>query len=353
MERCPVVATSARGFTLMELLIAMSLTLVITGAALTAFLNARTANDTAAQLLEMNDGLRAAADLVVRDLIQAGQGLPAGKVIDKPNGGGAIAIERPGPPESGLTFPVTETVFPAVMTGAGLGPDYQAPDGGAGPATDVITLLYVDSQFDGLACTITPNGRTIPVFPNASQGGARITGPNVSDPIAAGDLVLITGSEAASGSALLYVTQVQGQSVHADEDDPMGLNQHDASDGTIMQLLPSPASATRAVLSRVRMLTYYIDNATDPPRLMRQLNYNTPRVVAFGIDNLQVSYDLADGVNNPTNVESPESPSQIRKVNLHLSARSRRPLASTRQFLRNSISTQVALRSLAFVDRYR
>jgi hypothetical protein len=100
------------------------------------------------------------------------------------------------------------------------------------------------------------------------------------------------------------------------------------------------------------MLTYYVDTTTEPPRLMRQINYNAPRAVAVGIDNMQLSYDIADGINNPTNVKAPANPNQIRKVNLYLSARSR-TRARSGQFLRNSLATQIALRSLAFVDRYQ
>jgi hypothetical protein len=47
------------------------------------------------------------------------------------------------------------------------------------------------------------------------------------------------------------------------------------------------------------------------------------------------------------------SPNQIRKANLMVSGRSRIPMRGTRQFFRNRLFTQVSLRSLAFVDRYR
>lgn len=344
------------GFSLAEMLVALALSLVVVGAALTAAQNARRANELATQLLDMNGGLRAAMDLMVRDLIQVGQGLPAGRVIEKPTGAGATPVRRPGPPAARLTFDTAAPVFSAVTVGAGLGPAYREPDasGGTvtGPATDIVTLLYVDNRFDGITCTITPSARVIAVSPNPAAGGARISGPSVSDPLVAGDLIMVTGSNAASGSALAVVTRVAGQSVHLDADDPMNLNQMSgAADGTLMQLLPTPARATSAALSRVRMVTYFLDTAPDTPRLMRQINYNPPRTVAVGVDNLQVSYDLADGVNNPTNVKAPAVPNQIRKVNLYLSARSRRR-GPDGQFLRNSLATQVALRSLAFVDRY-
>ena len=40
-------------------------------------------------------------DLVVRDLLQVGQGLPDGRVIGVPNGAGSAPIIRPGPAAAG------------------------------------------------------------------------------------------------------------------------------------------------------------------------------------------------------------------------------------------------------------
>jgi len=74
------------------------------------------------------------------------------------------------------------------------------------------------------------------------------------------------------------------------------------------------------------------------------------------VENLQITFDLVDGVTNPTNVDTPpvtNSSNQIRKANLFLSARSQDVNPQTKQFFRNTMATQVGLRSLSFVDRYR
>ena len=72
---------------------------------------------------------------------------------------------------------------------------------------------------------------------------------------------------------------------------------------------PTPFLNTTA--TRVRMISYYIDNTdTAHPRLVRRINNGSPTsfdntsgtTVAFDIDNLQISYDIADGVTNPANV---------------------------------------------------
>ena len=97
----------------------------------------------------------------------------------------------------------------------------------------------------------------------------------------------------------------------------MGLNQRGADAGTIMQLNPTPGADFTAQLTRMRMVTYYIDNANpDQPRLVRRVNMNPGRVVAVGLDNLQFSYDLVDGITNPTNQDDPATPNQVRKINI-------------------------------------
>jgi hypothetical protein len=87
---------------------------------------------------------------------------------------------------------------------------------------------------------------------------------------------------------------------------------------------------------------------------MRRVNYDAERLIGYGVDGLQVTWDLVDGVTNPANVDAPEPPNtphQIRKANLQLTARAVDP--GTGEPLRATLTTQVSLRSLAFVDRYR
>ena len=89
--------TDTRGFTLTELLVGMLLTLVVTGGALMAFTQSMRMTDMARLRLGMGDQVRIGLDLMTRDFIQIGNGLPNGKVMPVPNGGAATAIHRPGP----------------------------------------------------------------------------------------------------------------------------------------------------------------------------------------------------------------------------------------------------------------
>ena len=70
-----------QGFTLVELLVTMAITTVILGATMAAMTDAIKATESATQITDMNNGLRTAMDLMVRDMLQVGQGLPGGRAI--------------------------------------------------------------------------------------------------------------------------------------------------------------------------------------------------------------------------------------------------------------------------------
>jgi hypothetical protein len=112
------------------------------------------------------------------------------------------------------------------------------------------------------------------------------------------------------------------------------------------------------------MITYYLDATTDPkhPMLMRAVNFNTPQPVAETVENLQFSYNFADGT-TPAPVSQPGVPTvplptgdnenQIRSVNVNLGARSATAAASTGKYVRTNMATQVALRSMAYFNTYK
>ncbi len=335
----------------------MTVSLAIMGATFSAFQHAMRISEVATQSTDTNATLRSALDMVVRDLIQVGQGLPSGKVIPLPSGAGSTPVVRPGPTGSNLTFPypASQNVLSAITPGADLGPDVP----GTTTATDLLTAVYVDSLFDPTTCQLAPDGAAMTV-----------TSPT---PIEAGDLLMFTN---ALGTAMQIVTSRAGlplQTVAFATGDPLNLNQRGAASGTVMDLQSPPGVFPQTTVSRLRMVTYYLDTAGATPELIRCLNAECVvdphgrRTVAFGIENLQFTYDLVDGSINPTNVQMSDadlagggacgatacSPNQVRKVNLFIAARSRQTLAVTSQPFRNSLATQVSLRSLALVDGYR
>ncbi len=374
-----------RGFSLVELLVTMAITLVIMGATMTALGDAWKANDSASLITGLNTGLRVAMDVVVRDTLQVGQGLPTGRIITIPSGAGATAIRLPGFPGTNYTLPAGATEVSAVIPGPGRGPIVN------GQVTDMITTFAADSAFENRQLTALTNNsmavaltRTapLPAIPN----GANITDGGADD-IDAGDLIMLTRGAL---SALVQVTsQPTNQTITFAGGDSLNLNQTVAADGTVREyrdLDPTAGTDNEAIVpatgtlqsraTRIRMITYYIDATTDPlrPRLVRRVNNGHPTTfnnalgtaVAFDVENLQITYDLADGAVNPTNIRMTAADmlpnggcgaiacdaERIRKVNVLLSARARRPMRVSRQVFRNSLLTQISLRSLAFVDRY-
>jgi prepilin-type N-terminal cleavage/methylation domain-containing protein len=68
---------SDAGFSLPEVMVAMTIMLFVLAGTFTAMNNAMRADRTAREVTNLNGNLRASMDLVVRDLLQVGQGLPA------------------------------------------------------------------------------------------------------------------------------------------------------------------------------------------------------------------------------------------------------------------------------------
>jgi prepilin-type N-terminal cleavage/methylation domain-containing protein len=363
------------GFTLSELLIATTIMLMVTGAALTTFRNALTVNDTAVQLADANQNLRAGTNQLIRDLMMAGRIIgPSG--IPVPTGGGVSAFNRPGPPGANLTFNLvagdgTTLNLADITTGFQIGPTVN------GSPTDVVTIMTVD-EFMPVMTSPPPNPSISPttevlIAPDGSSITLAATslwllGDTVNDtpPIQVGDLILFKNP---NGMAIQTVTSKDATHVYfaTNAVDWFKFNQRNvAFSGTLLNL-KSPVDLVTAfpttTLFRALMITYYVDLTTTPgsPRLTRVVNHFTPQALAGVVEDLDLSYDLVDGVNNPVSINSlpyvdgagnTYNSNQIRKVNIHMGVRSERLSPTTQDYVRNHISSAVDVRSLASIDRY-
>lgn len=335
------------GFSLTELLVAMTLSVTIIGTAVTGFRNLSEASDGVSLGADMNVNLRSTVNLMTRDLLSAGRGIPVGG-IPIPSGLGVLPLLRPSPLDN-LTFPVADVALPSVSPG-----DMQGPAIGDDPATlaiegaqtDIVSILMSDTTLplDQLPLTaIAADGRSVTVDP--------ATPIDVQpDAIRVGDLIMLTNVR---GSTLMMVTGLLGQTIQFDANDPMRLNQVGAPAGTIFNLQSGPGVWPPTTATRIQMISYYLDDSDRArPRLMRRINMFAPRPIGVVIENLQMTYDTVNGVDNPQNQPAPP-PNQIRKANVFLLGRTHREWRRTNDFLRTSVSAQVSLRSLAFVDRYQ
>jgi prepilin-type N-terminal cleavage/methylation domain-containing protein len=384
-----------KGFSLIELLVAMAILLAVTAVATGVIMQAQHVSEAVALEANVQENLRAGMHFLVRDLTQAGEGIPAAGISIPNTAGGVSNVARPGTPapsifESGAVPPVTYTILPPVIPGDGMGsvvttqnPTTKAILAG-GFNTDIITVLYQDntlvSSAGGAAApllTATPVTQAAPAVP-VCGGVITATGstvtldpgcfsmPGASTPIAVGNLIMFHNI---NGTALEYVTAVAGQVITFAAGDPAGLNATGLPNGTVANL---NVAATPTTISRVWMVTYYLDVVTNPakPQLIRQVNYpnfpagapaNPPQAVGEVIENLSFSYDIVNSEdpagtygaagpgNAPTSI-APDTPFAFRAVNVYLGGRSEYPWTWTNPpaFFRNSLSTQVSIRSLSF-----
>jgi len=344
-SHCPASWRDGAGFTLVEVVVTLAISLVVLAGAFRAFDDARVVAELTSLSADGTQNLRAAVVQMTRDIIQTGRELPnAGIPIPFST---SSAVKRPGRPGTNQTFPTTWETLPSVCPGSGLGPTIN------GVATDMITVFFSDQTLDLNQYPLT----------DLQTDGSRVTVDSrtdvsrVSNGLNPGDLIWFTN---AIGNAVQTVTRVSAQRVYfssGDAADVYGLNARTAPQGTILQIRSGTTFPVTSA-TRVVPVTYYLDATTvaGQVRLMRRVGFGTPRLVAVGIDNLQITFDVVDGTTNPANQPepvSPNTPSQIRKVNLWISERPESGFSVTRRLLRSNVATQVSLRSMSYFDRYR
>jgi prepilin-type N-terminal cleavage/methylation domain-containing protein len=371
-------STKTRGFTLVEMTIAMAVGLVVLGAAVSLFSRALNASFIVTQRAEMQQNGRAALDMMAKDLSLAGAGVTTGGV-QLPVGNGATASRfacSQVPPcyIANNLYPVNNHLFGAVPN-----PNAGLALTAGGQATDVVTVAYTDTTFalfqynvalavNGSAATFTvpvppPNPVPVPWPPTP------INDPAVG--LKAGDLILFSNN---IGSAVGEVTLVgNGGVVSFANNDPLNINQSGAASGRIADIAGGGAG-NPTIAYRLLVITYFIDvppgpdniryTADDgPPRLMRQVSGQVAMPVAENVAGLQLSYDIFDDVTGvatanlkDAGLSAGKSPNQIRKMNLSVMTRS--PLnggggPGNRGFQSLNLATSVSARDMSFKDRYQ
>lgn len=347
-----------RGFSLIELLVAMTITVLVVAGTLAMLDQGQRTSAGIALSSNTIQNLRAGMNYLSRDVVLAGQGLPTGG-IPIPNGAG-VPVNRPGPGGTSYTFgaaPNFFTAIPVVTTGGGLGPSVLR-------ASDMITVMYADNSLTlnqnvindpvgppVCSGSIDPNGAFVTFDVNCTPLGAGPGGQNIQP----GDLIMFSNAQ---GNALAVVTTISGQTLNFATGDPYNINQRTDPSGTMKQIQVPPGSGNYppTTATRVTMVTYYLDTSEPTnPRLMRRINFNAATAVAECIEDLQISYDFVDGNGNPADLKDPpagDSANQIQNVNLFIAGRSYYPVSQTNKYYRNNLVTNVAPRSLVFFNRY-
>lgn len=392
------------GFSLVEIMVATTIVLIIMAATLTTFTNALNATQAITEMADTQENLRAGMNYMVRDFLQAGEGVPQGG-ITIPNTAGVSAVNRPGPgtpPAVFGTFPTNWTAMPAIVTGPGIGPATAA----SGAPTDMVTMMYADTTLQdtfghwlnefpiNLPNTGTPGcaaGNNTPE-PGGSITQAGTTVTVTFDPtcitlttgttgINPGDLILLqnnntigdgsfTGddesiADSSGHMALLTVSNVNTgtNTITFSANDAFDLNASGAATGTVAQLKNAQGNFNVTTATRFWMITYYISTAApasaNRPLLMRQVNMNQPQAVGEVIENMQLFYDVLNVGSNPVTVNSQlEAPTSaqlpdIRDAYILLYARAEDPFNGTKTYFRNNLETVVSIRGLDFYNEFQ
>lgn len=336
-----------RGFSLLEMVIAMSLGTIVLGAAVQLYSQGVSATWTVSQRAEMQQDFRAASDMLTRDLGLAGSGLGNNVQIALPKtsvtpvygcdqtpkcyiNGTAAAYPKQG------TTPYLYGLIPGWKYGPTL-------YGAQGP-TDAVTVVYTDATFYLNCYTVSVTSATVVKFQLAATLPANcvlpatLTAPqNVNDAVvglSTGDLVLFTvtngtGSGATTSQILGEVTATPttttpgtgytaAYNVNFATGDVLKMNQTAAPSGSIANVVGWTGSGTR-----VLVISYYIDNSITPSRLMRQVSGHTPMPVAENVVFLQFSYDLYNSSTGAVVTDQADggvsqglTPNQITKINI-------------------------------------
>jgi prepilin-type N-terminal cleavage/methylation domain-containing protein len=375
---------SNRGFSLVEMLIAMALGAFVLGTAVMLYTKGLEATFTVSQRSELQQDARAAFNLVTKDISLAnagfsdtpyysGIGLATGAAQNPRMGcdytgachlGAANNAARVFPINSGVNY--MYGVIPGWQQGATIN--------GAVGATDAITVVYLDSAFllnKYLIRFNDLNGNSVtfqaPVpAPNPAPQAVNNTAVGLQQ----GDLVLFQNASRGviaevtapvpAGAGPTYTVAFANQS-------PLGFNQNSATSGNLRNAiiqnnpvnvgvyLPATTTATR-----VWMITYYIDNTRPTPTLMRLVNGRLPVPVAENVADFRFTYNSYDTSGNLLNNTGdgglsntpPIMPSSIRTINLtRLTLRSESRGAKGYQAV--DLHSSISARNMGFIDRYQ
>jgi prepilin-type N-terminal cleavage/methylation domain-containing protein len=375
------ISKSQRGFSLLELMVASSIGLVVILAMTSLFRMGMNTTFTVTQRAETQQNMRAAIELMTKDISMAGAGLPSGGLQLASGGGNAkVACNQSGtcyvPAD---TYPTGNFMY-GILPGFGNGVQGGAVISSAPAAVnDSITSIYCDYNFPLTNFTFS--------FPSQTQATVGlIAAPNAAMPenitnpggLIVGDLLffLVTtqglgtasgnqGTSAAQTAAV--VAEITGIPSNTEilfaTGDALNFNQTGANSlaNTIATLGPALGGGNTVTACRLRAVTYFLQvppagGTVQTPRLMRQVNGLTAVPVADNIINVQFSYDVISSTtglmnaNQSNPIAAGDSPALIQKVNMWVMGQSLTKGANPFQSM--YLASSVAARNMSFCNSY-
>jgi len=348
------------GFTLLELMVSIAVGLIVMAAMASLFKTGMDSAMVVTQRAETQQNMRAAIDLMVKDIGMAGAGLPSGG-IQLPAGAGSSAslfgCDQSGACHvPGSSYPTGNYMY-GIIPGFNNGVEGNAVVSAAPPpaVNDSITSIYADYNFPLWEYTVTfpvpGNGTSITLTPNVAYVPPPPL-PNAAGGIQVGDLIMLSNS---LGTAIGEVTGITGAGIDFADLDPLNINQNGAASNNIRAI----SAGANTTAYRLFAVTYYltVPGNGETPRLMRQVNGLSPVPVADNIINLQFSYDIYNSTTsaldanqtNPLGVG--DSPNLMQKINIVVMGQSMQNHGNKSQNL--YLATSVSARNMAFRNRYQ
>ena len=406
---------SNRGFSLIELMVALSLGLLITGAAVKLYSTGVDATWVVQQRSEMQQDLRAAETMMLKDISLAGAGLTsfAGESIVLPNGLGVpiygCSAGPVCPPNGAVNYPTISggppTLFP-IMPGFARG---IIPPGST-TTSDLLTVVYSDTtlalncysgpsggpsaannaiDFNGTGNVLVftapvnppPPGCVLPpglVYPQALNN--TVNGLAPGDLVAFGPLTVAGVTKQAVAEVTAVAPANPGNTpatpgtqytISFLNGDTLNMNQSGQAND-LTQLAPAGGlggQVANLVANRIYVITYYLKNWTDAAGrvttiLYRQVNGQPAVPLVDNIANMQITYDTYDANGNLLAQSGDggealgNSPNLIRKVNLaHLTIHGqlygiKSSLMATQGFQSFDVQTSISTRNMSYNNRY-
>jgi len=289
------------GFSLIEVLVSITLFLVVTGSIWGLMRVAGQSRTTVNNLVQLDKNVRIGLNLIGRDTYNAGFSYPLKNSVVLPDN--RIATRLGLPPD----FDATRDTVPPIMAGNNV--TLNTFNTTAGVMTDQVTFLFKDPTFNMVnlvpLSTDPDDEISMPLNINAATTGTSggtsfnqiipLSGTNVACRV--NDLFLITGN---TGSTLGLATSLEAPNkVRFANSDLLGINQTGSS--ASLDGITTPAS-----MQRVQMVTYFVTAAGILTR--REFGNVTPAVafvdepLVYGVENFQIQYVMDDGAlsDNPS-----------------------------------------------------
>jgi prepilin-type N-terminal cleavage/methylation domain-containing protein len=370
---------SLSGFTLMELLIASSIGLIVITAMTQLFTMGMNATFVVTQRAETQQNLRAAIELMTKDISMAGAGLPSGGLQLTKGGTTNVACNQSG------TCYVPADIYPGGNVMYGILPGYNngvqnAAVIASAPAAvnDSITSIYCDYNFQLTNFTFTFSNTTTTTA-TVAVVNPLVSPNNILAPggLNVGDLLLVLVSTPGNGktsqgtsaaqtaAAVAEITGLPagGTTIEFVSNDALNFNAPGSNSlaNTIATLGPNLGGGNNVTVCRLYAVTYFLQvppagGTVQTPRLMRQVNGLDAVPVADNIINLQFTYDVINSISTGISANQSDpigaglSPALIQKVNIWVLGQSLTSGGNKSQSM--YLASSVSARNMSFCNSY-